>query len=76
MASLDVDELIERFRERAHAVKERNLPPVAGEERKRLIEQAEIDYLDFSLIGNARWTVEDDELVLRIPLHPHKPQTP
>ncbi len=70
MATLDVDALIERFRERAHAVKERNLPPVAGEERKRLIEQAELDYLDFSLIGAARWEVEDDELVLRIPLHP------
>lgn len=62
--------MIERFRERAHAVTERNLPPVAGEERRRLIEQAELDYLDFSLIGNARWAVEDDELVLRIPLHP------
>ena len=63
MAQLDVDALIARYRERAAAVKERGLPPVAGEERKRFIEQAELDYLDFSLIGNARWTVEDDDLV-------------
>lgn len=71
MAQLDVDALIARYRERAAAVKERGLPPVAGEERKRFIEQAEVDYLDFSLIGSARWTVEDDDLVLRIPLQPN-----
>lgn len=70
MAQLDVDALIARYRERASAVKERGLPPVAGEERKRFIEQAEIDYLDYSLIGNARWTVEDGDLILRIPLKP------
>jgi hypothetical protein len=72
MAELDVDQLIGRFRERAEAVKERPLPPVAGEERRKFIQQAEIDYLDFSLIGAASWTVDDDHLVLRIPL---KPQT-
>lgn len=68
MAELDVDALIDRFRHRAEAVKERGLPPVAGEERRRFIEQAETDYLDFSLIGSAAWTVDDDHLVLRIPL--------
>jgi hypothetical protein len=70
MAELDVDALIARYRARADAVKERGLPPVAGEERKRFIEQAELDYLDFSLIGSARWAVEDHDLVLRIPLRP------
>lgn len=69
MAELDVDALIDRFRHRAEAVKERGLPPVAGEERRRFIEQAETDYLDYSLIGSATWAVEDDHLVLRIPLH-------
>ncbi|HKX75653.1 MAG TPA: hypothetical protein VJR05_09715 [Acidimicrobiia bacterium] len=68
MAELDVDALIDRFRHRAEAVKERGLPPVAGEERRRFIEQAETDYMDFSLIGSATWMVEDDHLVLRIPL--------
>lgn len=70
MAELDVDALIARFRERADAVRERTLPPVAGEERKRLLAQAETDFLDYTLIGSASWTVEGDELVLRIPLHP------
>ena len=68
MAELDVDALIARFRERADAVRERSLPPVAGEERRRLIEAAETDILDFSLVGNASWAVEGGDLVLRIPL--------
>ena len=68
MAELDVDALIGRFRDRAGAVRERSLPPVAGEERRRLIEAAETDFMDFSLIAAAAWTVEDGDLVLRIPL--------
>ncbi len=68
MAELDVDALIGRYRERADAVRERGLPPVAGEERRRLIEAAETDFLDFSLIAAAEWAVEGGELVLRIPL--------
>jgi len=68
MAELDVDALIARFKDRAEAVKDRPLPPVAGEERKKFIAQAETDYMDYSLIGNAKWAVEDEHLVLRIPL--------
>ncbi|MGI8517421.1 MAG: hypothetical protein ACR2ME_03630 [Acidimicrobiia bacterium] len=70
MAELDIDALIARYRQRAQAVKERGLPPVAGDERKLLIEQAEKDFLDYALIAAASWTVEGDELILRIPLHP------
>src|SRR3972149_6570002 len=40
----------------ADMVKHRTLPPVAGEERKRLIEQAETDFIDYALISNARWS--------------------
>lgn len=68
MAEFDVDAFLERFRERAEAVSERGLPPVAGAERRKFIEQAERDFIDFSLVGSARWAVEDDHLVLRIPL--------
>lgn len=68
MAEFDVDGFIERYRLRAKAVEQRGLPPVAGEERRRLIEQAEQDHIDFSLIGSASWSVEDGFLVLRIPL--------
>jgi hypothetical protein len=68
MAEFDVDQMLQRFRDRAEAVKERGLPPVAGEERRRFIEQAEMDYTDFMLIGRAAWEVEAGHLVLRIPL--------
>lgn len=68
MAEFDVDQFIARFQTRADVVKDRNLPPVAGPERKMLIEQAEADFMDFSLVAAAAWSVEDGKLVLRIPL--------
>jgi hypothetical protein len=68
MAEFDVDAMIQRYRARAEAVRTRTLPPVAGEERKALIAQAETDFTDYSLVANAAWAVEDGNLVLRIPL--------
>lgn len=68
MAQLNVDEFLERFRDRAAAVKERGVPPLEGEARQMFIRQAEKDYLDYSLIGSASWAVEEGHLVLRIPL--------
>ena len=63
--SLDVDAMIQRFRDRAEAVKSRPLPPVAGDERTRFVEQAQIDFQDFAIIGDAEATLEDGVLVLR-----------
>jgi hypothetical protein len=68
MAEFDVDAMIARFAERAAAVRDRPLPPVAGAERKKFIDRAETDFTDYSLISNAAWSVEDGNLVLRIPL--------
>lgn len=68
MAQLDVDEFLARFRERAAAVKDRGIPPIEGPGRKAFVEQAELDYLDYSLVGRASWSVEEGALVLRIPL--------
>lgn len=68
MTQFDVDAFVRRFHERAEAVKERGVPPVAGEERRLFIEQAEADYLDYSLVGSASWEIEEDCLVLKIPL--------
>lgn len=62
--------MIARFRERAAAVKSRPLPPVAGEERQRFIQQAKSDYMDFAIIGDAAATIEDGILVLRVDLRP------
>jgi hypothetical protein len=68
MAQFDVDAMLRRYKERAKAVKERPLPPVAGEERQRFVDQANTDYTDFALVSTASWEVEDNHLVLRIPL--------
>lgn len=70
---LDVDAMIERFRERAESVKRRALPPVAGAERERFLRQAQLDFQDFAMIGDASATVDDGVLVLRIDLRPPSP---
>jgi hypothetical protein len=70
MASLDVDQMLARFRDRAAAVKHRPLPPVAGAERQQFIAQAQVDYQDFAIIGDAKGSIEDGVLVLRIDLRP------
>jgi hypothetical protein len=67
---LDVDAMIQRFQERAHAVRTRPLPPVAGEERAKFVRQAQVDFQDFAIIGDAAAAVEDGVLVLRIDLRP------
>jgi hypothetical protein len=66
--TLDVEGMLQRFRDRAHAVRERALPPVAGEERQRFIKQAELDHLDYGIIGDATWTLEDGVLTLKVDL--------
>jgi hypothetical protein len=67
---LDVDEMLARFRERAAAVKNRPLPPVAGEERTLFVRQAQLDFQDFAIVGDATGTIEDGVLVLRVDLRP------
>ena len=67
---LDIDAMLKRFRDRAHAVKTRPLPPVAGEERTKFIQQAQNDYQDFAIIGDAQAALEDGVLVLRVDLRP------
>jgi len=70
MADLDTDAMLQRFRDRAHAVRSRPLPPVGGDERTRFIEQAQIDFQDFAILGDATASVDDGVLVLRIDLRP------
>jgi hypothetical protein len=62
--------MIGRFRHRAHAVRSRPLPPVAGEERQRFVQQAQTDFQDFAIIGDATGAIEDGVLVLRVDLRP------
>ena len=67
---LDVEGMIARFKSRANAVRSRNLPPVAGPERTKFIQQAQADFQDYAMIGDAEASLEDGILTLRIDLRP------
>ncbi|MEN9504845.1 MAG: hypothetical protein RI958_771 [Actinomycetota bacterium] len=69
-AGLDIDAMLARFRERAAAVRKRPLPPVAGAERQAFIEQANTDFMDFAIIGDASASLENGILTLQIDLRP------
>ena len=75
MASFDPNEMIARYKERATAVRRRPLPPVAGEERQHFIEQMQVDFQDFAIIGDAEASIEDGVLVLRVDLRPQEPKS-
>jgi hypothetical protein len=62
--------MIRRFQERAKAVRQRGVPPLEGPDRKRFIDQARIDYMDYAMIGDAEGQIEDGVLTLRIDLRP------
>jgi hypothetical protein len=65
---LDIDAMIERFRKRAAAVRNRGIPPVEGAERRRFLEQAQQDYMDFAIIGDAKGHLENGILTLTVDL--------
>jgi hypothetical protein len=71
---LDVDAMLERFRERARAVRQRVLPPVEGLERKRFVDQARTDFMDYAMIGDATAALEGGVLTLTIDLRPQTSQ--
>lgn len=67
---LDVDAMIQRFRDRAKAVRSRGVPPLEGEDRKRFIEQARLDYMDYAMLADAQAELVDGILTLRVDLRP------
>jgi hypothetical protein len=62
--------MVERFRERARAVKNRGIPPLEGVERRRFMERMQIDFQDFAMIGDAEASLDDGVLTLRVDLRP------
>ena len=66
----DPEAMIERFRERAQAVRSRGLPPIEGADRKRFMEQARLDYMDFAMLGDAQAELVDGVLSLTVDLKP------
>ena len=74
MPDFDPQEMVQRFRQRAEAVRTRGMPPIEGSERVRFREQAQRDFSDFAMIGDAEAELVDGILTLRIDLRP-KEQT-
>ena len=70
MAEFDPEAMVQRFAERAAAVKRRNIPPVEGDARREFVQQAQTDFADFAMVGDAEPSIEDGFLVLRIDLRP------
>ncbi|HUO49096.1 MAG TPA: hypothetical protein VMU09_09705 [Acidimicrobiales bacterium] len=66
----DPQAMTRRFRERAAAVRTRGVPPIEGPERVRFVEQAQLDYMDYAMLGDADATLEDGILTLRVDLRP------
>jgi hypothetical protein len=64
------EEMIMRFKERAEAVRRRGLPPVEGPERQMILRQMQLDYQDFAMLGDAKASIEDGVLTLRVDLRP------
>jgi hypothetical protein len=62
--------MIERFRSRAVAVRNRGIPPIEGADRQRYVEQAQLDFMDYAMLGDAEASLVDGILTLRIDLRP------
>jgi hypothetical protein len=66
---LDIDAMMARFRDRAGAVRERPLPPVAGPQRENFVRQAQLDFQDYAMLADATWDFTDGVLTLTIDLN-------
>jgi hypothetical protein len=66
----DPQEMVARFRQRAEAVRTRGMPPIEGPERQRFRQQAQQDFSDFAMLGDAEAELVDGILTLRIDLRP------
>ena len=62
--------MVQRFRERAEAVQRRGMPPIEGPERQQFMRQAQLDFQDYAMLGDAQASVEDGILTLEIDLRP------
>ena len=68
MSGLDTAAMVQRFQQRADAVRNRTMPPIAGAERKAFVEQAELDYQDFLLLADSQISLDGG--ILTVDLRP------
>ena len=66
--SFNVDDFLNRYKERAEAVKKRSIPPVGGDDRMAFIKQAESDYQDFMMIADSEIEVTEEYLIFKYKL--------
>lgn len=69
-AAFEPSRIPERFKERAEAVRRRGVPPIEGEERRRFIQQAQEDYMDFMMLADAKVVFENGILTFEVDLRP------
>ena len=68
--AFEPNKMIQRFQDRAEAVKRRGFPPVEGPERLLFIEAAKLDFQDFAMLADATATLKDGILRLEVDLRP------
>ena len=66
--SFNVEEFINRYKERAEAVKRRSIPPVGGDDRTAFIKQAETDFQDYMIVADSEFIIEEEYLVFKYKL--------
>lgn len=66
----DPADMLQRFAERAAAVRRRGLPPIEGPERQAFARQASLDFQDYAMLADATAELDDGILTLRIDLRP------
>ena len=66
--SFNVEEFINRFKDRAKAVKDRPMPPIGGDERMQFMKQAELDFQDYMIISDSEFEVTDEYLIFKYKL--------
>ena len=68
MDNLDTEAMVQRFQQRAEAVRKRNMPPITGAERKAFVDQSQLDYQDFLLLADAEISLDGG--ILTVDLRP------
>jgi len=66
--AFDPQAMIDRFAERARAVKERGMPPIEGPERQAYLRRAQQDFMDYAMLADADAELVDGMLTLRVDL--------
>jgi len=69
------DAIVDRFTERAEAVKQSAMPPLEGAARLLWRQQRQLDYQDFAMMSDAAATLNDGVLTLTVDLRPQTPVT-